>query len=164
MESLWAWMMILILYTLLLLSLLLLIPRRHFHTSTKLVSMASAQPPAVEACSIAVWSVGFRTRWTPVWWRRLTALPSACRDHSVSKPAMCIHVLLNTVSPASVWFVPTADNLTSTFLLLLLLIQTDNDTLSLAMSRKQVKGLCKIQQKSTNKCPVLLHCSSRVER
>lgn len=105
-ESLWAWMGTLILYTLLLLLLLHLTQRRHSRTSTKPVFMASALPPAMEACSIAAWHVGLRIQPTPMWWTSLIALPSDCRGHRASRPAICIPVLLSTVSPASVWFVP----------------------------------------------------------
>lgn len=152
MENLWAWMMIPILYTPLLLSLLLLTPQKHLRTSTKLASTASAQPPAMEACSIAVWSVGFRTHRTPVWWRRLTALPSACRGHRVNKPATCIHVLLSTVSPASVWFVP--DNVLCAWgfnLYIFTIFYTGNGTLSLAQTAPVNVHFC-----------CILHCSRGV--
>lgn len=103
MESLWAWMKTLILFTLL--TSLLLAQGRHLHTTTKLVSMASALPLAMEACSTAVWNAGFRTQQTPVWWRSLTASTSTCRGHRASRPATCIPVP-STASPASAWCVP----------------------------------------------------------
>lgn len=119
MESSWAWMMTPILSILLPLLLSPLTQGRRSHTSTKPASTASARPPAMEACSTAAWSVGLRIRWTPVWWKSLTALPSVCRGHRVSRLATCIHVLLSTVSQVSVWFVSYSRELKLNILILL---------------------------------------------
>lgn len=105
MQSSWAWMATLTQLTLLLWLLSPLPRRRPSRTSTKSVCMASAPPPAMEARSIAAWSVGLRAERTPVRRKSLTASPSACRGHTASRPATCSHALLSTASPASAWYV-----------------------------------------------------------
>lgn len=105
-ENLWVWITTQSLSTPLLLLLFPPIQETHAHTSTGPGFTGSALPPATEACSTAAWSVGSRTRQTPMWSMSHTASHSACRGHRVSRRAACIHVLQqSSAPPASVWFV-----------------------------------------------------------